>query len=190
MKRLFAMLLAVAMCAGLICAPASAATVEEPMEPTMAVPVLMEPGDDQAILYVSQPNPNSVINLSAGSDECEIKNIAPNRDISTDSSYLTSTGRIRLTFDIEHSGPGGSSNARSINVSLYRYVTWYDDGWNPHLDTRLVSSRTLSYSAAGPMSRTMTFTGLDANTRYFFVFENTSTVAGGTVYAMVTIAQG
>ncbi len=185
MKRLFAMLLAVAMCAGLICAPASAATVEEPMEP-----VLMEPGDDQAILYVSQPNPNSVINLSAGSDECEIKNIAPNRDISTDSSYLTSTGRIRLTFDIEHSGPGGSSNARSINVSLYRYVTWYDDGWNPHLDTRLVSSRTLSYSAAGPMSRTMTFTGLDANTRYFFVFENTSTVAGGTVYAMVTIAQG
>ena len=35
MKRLFAMLLAAAMCAGLICAPASAATAEESLTPDL-----------------------------------------------------------------------------------------------------------------------------------------------------------
>lgn len=183
-KRLFAMLLAVAMCAGLICAPASAAPAEEPVEP-----VLTEPAQVVEIVPCAvpgEPDPNDVINLGASSDSRDFHDLHPGDHRCTYFWYITSTGQIRLTLNFTHSGTT-TNYTRQLKVSVYRYAIAYDDGWNPHPTSTLVKSQTMSYNSQFSTTRYMTITGLSTTQKYFLVFENTSSASGGDITAEIDI---
>lgn len=186
MKRLFAMLLAAAMCAGLICAPASAATAEESLTPD-----LVETQDIGIVPFAaSKPSYSIVHNLAAGTDDARLDNLAAARGSYTITCYITSNGRIRADMSFVHSGDA-SNLYRSMTVYLYEYYTWYDDGWNPHYEGRVVSSRNISYNAS-EASRSVTFTGLDSGTHYYILFRNTSHSdpdSGRDISGTITISQ-
>lgn len=172
MKRLFAMLLAVTICAGLICTPASAATVEKPIDP-----VIISPSDTNIVPFAaSMPDYNSVRNLTATGVDAELINLAADRGSYSKTCYTTSSGTMRITFTFRQSGDQ-TNKSRTLSIFLYKYEVGRDDGWNPIYIPKFVSSRGATYSlstASSTATRTVTFTGLDPDTRYFLLFRNTS----------------
>ncbi len=169
MKRLFAMLLAAAMCAGLICAPASAATAEESLTPD-----LVETQDIGIVPFAENKPAYSVIhNLAVQKYPAELVDLAANRGSYTKTCFITGSDKINLKFTLYHSGTT-QNYSRSLTVTLYEYYVWIDDGWNTHYDVRKVASKTLTYNSSQEVTRNMSFTGLDGSTHYYFLFDNIS----------------
>ncbi len=185
MKRLFAMLLAAAMCAGLICAPASAAAVEDSVISTAA----SVPGGEIVPLYVpGEPDIESIINLGTRDDSRPLENLHVNEQVCSYNYYITPSGRINLRFTLQQSGDGTNFN-RKLEVKVYRFAYAYDDGWNPHPATAYVKSQTLTFSTSSQLVRNMTITGLSTTERYFLVFKNVSTTGEGWITGNVTITR-
>lgn len=163
------MLLAVAMCAGLICAPASAATAEESLTPD-----LVETQDIGIVPFAATvPSYNTLYALGTIPYEAMLDDLAAQRGTYTKTCFTTPTGQINLTFNLVHSGTT-KSYTRSMTVTLYEYYVWFDDGWNEHYSYREVDSKSLSYNSFGSVNRSMAFSGLSNTKHYFILFYNTS----------------
>lgn len=135
--------------------------------------------DDEGIVPFAEYMPpyGSVLALPY---QAELIDLAANRGSYTKSCFVTSTGRMNLSCTFQHSGTS-TSNFRLLEIRLYRYTPWADDGGNIHYTGELLRTQTVTASQ-GITNRNVLFDNLANGVQYFFLFRNVSDTSTGSGY--------
>lgn len=171
-KRVLSVILAVMMTFSLL-APASATTHDEIIDQQLLSL------DDEGIVPFAEYMPpyGSVLALPY---QAELTDLAASRGSYTKSCFVTSTGQMNLSCTFWHSGTS-ASHFRQLEIRLFRYTPWADDGGNIHYTGELIRTQTVTASA-GTTNRNVTFNNLANGVQYFFLFRNISNTSAGSGY--------
>lgn len=160
MKRIFSLVLSVAICIGVLCTSVSASVPKNQGQLLTAV-------DNSEVEPRIETAPKEFYNLGGTNkyDQLQLIDLAAARGSYTRYYFATATGRIYVKLDLERSGLSQPPE-RSLTITLYEKNTASATGTAK--ETKTVTFNTIT------AEKRVSFAGLDSNKFYYLLFYNDS----------------